>query len=372
MNSKAQCRVAVVGGAGVWGRRYMRAYANRDDCRIVALVDTAAERRDAFAKNYGAEAVFGSVEELLAETIPDIVSIIVPVSQNPKTVIACARAGVRIVSCEKPIAVSLEEADEVVRVCRECSTELGCSTIYWDAPHLLSTAKWISAGHIGAVTEAGLPSGIPNEVSGSGCVHFTLLRLLTGLEVQWVEGKALPPNPDWSWPPDATDAQIDSTVHGRVGLTGNVVCHIPEPQVPHPDAARPKPRGVIALTMENGRVWICSYQPPIFVMGRGPLASPVFPNFLFDEPAETLVEPAVRRLVEAFKTGGPVACTGDDFRKALEIAIAMKQSAHDGHRRIELPLDDRTARIYPEHHRLRGGDAVGWDRTQYKEPPKIL
>ncbi len=37
-------RVAVVGGAGTWGRRYLRAYANHPDCEIIALVDRARDR----------------------------------------------------------------------------------------------------------------------------------------------------------------------------------------------------------------------------------------------------------------------------------------------------------------------------------------
>ncbi len=367
MSKKKECRVAVVGGAGVWGRRYMRAYAERDDSRIVALVDKAVDRRDEFAKHYGAESVFDSVEELFAQTIPDVVSVIVPVSQNPKTVIACARAGVRSVSCEKPIAASLEEADEVVRVCRECGTDLACSTMYWEAPHLIRIAAWLREGHLGKVTDTAMPSGISDEVSGAGCVHFTLLRLLTGQEVTWAEGWALPPNPQWMWPPDATDAETDSTVHGRLGLTGGTVC-----QIPLPDADHPKPRCTLAVTLENGRVWICPYRTPIIVEGHGPLATPIFPKNIFSEPEEILVEPAVRRLVESFQTGEPVMCTGDEFRTALEIAIAMKQSAHDSHRRIELPLTDRTLRLFPHHHRLRGGDSVGWDRTQYRHAPEIV
>lgn len=364
---KKQCRIAVVGGAGTWGRRYMRAYAEHEECRIVALVDTAVDRRDAFAEHYGAESVFGTVEELFAKTIPDIVSVIVPVSQNPKTVMACARAGVRVVSCEKPIAASLEEADEVVRVCRECGTELGCSTMYWEAPHLMRVAEWLREGHLGRITATGMPSGIPDEVSGGGCVNFTVLRLLTGQEVTWAEGWALPPNPEWMWPSDATDAEIDSTVHGCVGLTEGSVC-----QIPLPTPNRPKPRCMMALTLENGRVWICPYQKPVIVEGHGPLATLIYPKFVFGGPEEILVEPAVRRLVEAFRTGNPVVCTGDEFRVALEIAIAMKQSAHDGHRRVELPLADRTARLFPNHHRLRGGDSVGWKRTHYKSAPEIV
>ncbi|MCZ6675895.1 MAG: Gfo/Idh/MocA family oxidoreductase, partial [Candidatus Poribacteria bacterium] len=59
-------RVAVVGGAGTWGRRYLRAYANHPDCEIVALVDRAWDRRQAFADRYGIRVVYDTLDDLLA------------------------------------------------------------------------------------------------------------------------------------------------------------------------------------------------------------------------------------------------------------------------------------------------------------------
>ena len=92
-------RVAVVGAAGTWGRYYLGAYAAHPDVDIVALVDTA-ERVAELGERFGV-AVYGTVEELLAVTVPDIVSAVVPVSYNFPIVAACAEAGVRVVSCEK-------------------------------------------------------------------------------------------------------------------------------------------------------------------------------------------------------------------------------------------------------------------------------
>ena len=145
-------RVAVVGGAGPWGRKYLRAYANRPDCEIITLVDRARDRRQVFAGHFGIKTVYDTVDDLLARDVPDIVSIIPPVGSSPGAVIACAEAGVRAVSCEKPIAVSLHEADEMVRICHERGTALGCGTSYWHVPHLLEIADWVRAGNIGGNT----------------------------------------------------------------------------------------------------------------------------------------------------------------------------------------------------------------------------
>ena len=96
-------RVAIVGGAGTWGRYYLRAYDGNPDCEIVALVDRAKDRRQEFADQYGIGMVFDTVEELLARDVPDIVSAVVPVSQNYPTVVACAEAEIGRASCRERV-----------------------------------------------------------------------------------------------------------------------------------------------------------------------------------------------------------------------------------------------------------------------------
>jgi len=59
------------------------------------------------------------VEEKLANGVPDVVSVILPVAHIHDVAIACAEAGVKVVSCEKPIDYELARADETVRVCSE-------------------------------------------------------------------------------------------------------------------------------------------------------------------------------------------------------------------------------------------------------------
>ncbi len=77
------CRVAVVGGAGTWGRYYLNAFDSHPDCRVVGLVEKPGKRRDIFASHYAINNVYDSVDDLLQVEVPDIVSAVVPVSVNP-------------------------------------------------------------------------------------------------------------------------------------------------------------------------------------------------------------------------------------------------------------------------------------------------
>ena len=259
---KGRYRVAVVGGAGAWGRRYLEAYAGHPDCEIVALVDQARDRRQEFADHYGIDAVFDSVENLLAREVPDIVSAILPVAYTHDAVIACAEAGVRVVSCEKPIAAELARGDAMVRVCRERGTALGCGTGHWNAPYLQETVKWIRAGHIGTLTAAAIPRGLVTEVAGGGCAELTQIRFLTGMEVEWAEGWTLPPKPGYRAQEATLDTEVDCPAWGRLGLSGGIVCEIGKP------SSEPKAVCQSAVTGENGQVWITRPQP-VLVQGKG-------------------------------------------------------------------------------------------------------
>ena len=357
-------RVAVVGGAGTWGRKYLRAYANHPACEIVALVDRAKDRRDVFADRYGIEAVFDTLEDLLDREIPDIVSVILPTSHNPDAVIACAEAGIKVVSCEKPIAVELSQADEMVRICRERGTVFSCGSVYSGVPHLLETVDWIKAGNIGKLTAAAIPSGLPREVSGGGCVQLTLLQLLTDMRVEWVEGWTLPPESGWMPSMEVLSVEIDCPAYGRLGLSGGIVCEIPTPSI-EKSVSCP-----VAITGENGQVWLTGPEP-VFIQGSGAASTPVYPGFLDTPAPDDFFTRRIEWLMQAFDTGQDVADSGHGYHQALEIAIALKQSAESGHRRIALPLEDRSLRIVPHPYRLLGGDVAGWESIGYTGPPNV-
>ena len=53
----------------------------------------------------------------------------------------------------------------------------------------------------------------------------------------------------------------------------------------------------------------------------------------------------IEDLVHCIETGAQPRCSAEDGRKALEIAIALRESHRQGGRRVELPLADRSLRI---------------------------
>ena len=345
-------RVAIVGGAGSWGRHYTRAYVARPDCDVV-LVERAEERGRIFAAHYGIETVYGSVEELLAREVPDVVSAILPVAHTHDVVIACAEAGVKVVSCEKPIDCDLARADETVRICQERGTLFGCGTAMWMWPYIPQASAWIQAGGIGRITGVAIPPGLPMEASGGGCHSLVLMQLVAGLEVEWVEGWTLPPEPGYEAPEAKKKTEVDCPAYGRIGLTGGVVCELPSPR---PDLRLACHLGI---TGSDGQLWLMN-EGPVCIHGTGSEATPCRPDFFADSTPDHWITPVVDRLVRGVDSG-VLTCTGHDYRQALEIAIALTLSAHNNHQRVDLPLADRTLKLYPSPYRLHGGDVIGWE-----------
>ena len=363
MNADRPVRVAVVGGAGTWGRFYLRAYAAHPGCEVIALVDRARDRRRAFAERYGVPAAFDDVEELLRREVPDVVSAILPVAQSHPAVLACAEAGVRVVSIEKPIAAQLSKADEMIRVCRERGTALGCGTSHWQLPHQGEVADWLRRGGIGALTGAAIPGGLPTEVSGGGCATLIVLRHLTGMDVEWAEGWTLPPEGSYASPEAEAPHEVDCPAYGRLGLSGGIVCEIAEPG---PET----PACTVSVTGERGRVFLAAPRP-VLLRGTGARESPVFPDFLEGGSRKDTFTLVVERLLRAAREGGEVACSGGDYLHVLEAALALTLSAARGHERVHLPLEDRSLRLFPHPYRMYGGDVAGWRSIGYQGPPGL-
>ena len=119
--------VAVI-GAGILGTRHARVYDELTDARLVAVVDHDTARAASVAEPRKARA-FGSTAEMLAAVGPagtgevTAVSVATPDHAHLEPVAACLRAGVDVF-VEKPLAVALDEAKEMIDLAKSKSRVL--------------------------------------------------------------------------------------------------------------------------------------------------------------------------------------------------------------------------------------------------------
>jgi len=104
-------RCAVI-GAGYLGKFHAEKYAALDDCELVAVVDTDEPTARMIADRHGVRALV-DYHELLGEV--EAVSIVVPTSLHHAVSHDFLDAGAHVL-VEKPITVTLEEADDLIRI----------------------------------------------------------------------------------------------------------------------------------------------------------------------------------------------------------------------------------------------------------------
>ncbi len=118
-------RAAII-GCGSIGHAHMDGYRLVDGVDVVAIVDPVAEAREHYIEQYEDLSLqpFATVEEMLEQVKPDIVSVCTWHLLHPAPTIAAAGAGVKAVICEKPMAIGMGAADSMVEACAASGTKL--------------------------------------------------------------------------------------------------------------------------------------------------------------------------------------------------------------------------------------------------------
>lgn len=119
--TSSRVRVALV-GCGRISKNHFDAISKVKELELVAVADTDVERAQTVGTERGVPA-FGSLEAMLAAVPSDLVSVCTPSGLHPVHGVIAAAAG-RHVLTEKPMAISLAAADELVQACDDAGVHL--------------------------------------------------------------------------------------------------------------------------------------------------------------------------------------------------------------------------------------------------------
>ena len=122
-----------------------------EDTQLVAVYSRDQERAEAFASKHGAQVAYTSLEALVEDSRVDVVFIASPnFLHAPYTTIA-AQAGKHVL-VEKPMAVSVDEAVDMVRTCRAQGVKLGVGFHLRHHPGHQEARRLIGEGVLGTIT----------------------------------------------------------------------------------------------------------------------------------------------------------------------------------------------------------------------------
>lgn len=110
-------KVGIIGCGKIAQVRHIPEYVSNPDVCLYGLFDINMERAAELAEKYGCKA-YASYEDLLADPEIDAVSVCVANNAHAEISIAAMKAGKHVL-CEKPMAVTLEECEEMVKTAKE-------------------------------------------------------------------------------------------------------------------------------------------------------------------------------------------------------------------------------------------------------------
>ncbi len=346
----SQYRVGLI-GCGRKGTQHARAYALNPATQVVAGADTDPENLELFCQRFGVPG-YRDYREMLEKERIEIAAPILPVRYNPEVVLGCAAAGVKAILCEKPIAASLEEADRMVEACRARGIKFAAGDLDRNFPDYWKARQFMDAGELGQVRSISLLYGSGTEISGGGCQILSLMRLFAhDAEVDWVIG----------WVAGDPSSDEDQGMAGYVRFVNGIECCIHRQANAKNGIEVLCTRGVFFSDGFFLHLWKApeGVERPTWtalekVEGLFPPTS-IYGTRDYDEegwkwPGDRNMA-SVQSMVEALQNDIEPRSSGENGRKVLEIAIALRESHRQGHVPVKLPLADRSLKIVPHEGR---------------------
>lgn len=306
------------------------------EVEIVGMSDTWEEQREAARQRWGFDAIYADYRAMLDETRPDIVSVCTSAEPRASILIDIAKGGygVKAIWAEKPITISLQEADDVVNACNDAGIALAVNCTRRWMNNYTQALRMVNDGLIGDVIH--VVARARSGLSHNGSHMLTTLTMFTGARAEWVVGE-LGPDED---PMSDNDFTASGFLAFPNGVRGYFRALDNGPNDHSYDITGTT--GMIRM-MGDGRLselWTSEAPLP---GQRNPQAARRF--FPPERQVRAGAVNVIYDLIHCIETGDTPKCSGEDAREALEIAIATRQSHRLGNVRVNLPVEDRRERI---------------------------
>jgi predicted dehydrogenase len=153
MSGSDKIGIGIIGAGNIAGYHVPGYLQAPDDARIVAVADVDVERARALAKGLAGVEVFADYLDMLDLAQVDAVDICLPHHLHKAAIVAAAAAGKHIL-CEKPLCLTLGEAEAVTAAVQESGVTLMCAHNQLYLPAVAATRDMVRSGRLGKVYAA--------------------------------------------------------------------------------------------------------------------------------------------------------------------------------------------------------------------------
>jgi len=331
----AEVGVGLIGCGSIAGH-HARAWAEVEGARLVRCADVNGEVARKFAEEHGIRRWSANWQDVISDPEVSIVVICTPTNYHAEQALAALEAGKHVL-CEKPIALTLEDASKMVDTARERGLKLGVGFQRRFHDEWRALREIIRGGRIGrpivwrmaAATAGPTRPWFLDMDKGAGpfvdlAVHFyDLARALLG-EPRAVVADLLKLKREFGDAPDTGVVSVEFEGGDRLIMTLSWGL----PGLGHQACQGASmfdllgPRGAILRSQKGWRI----------TRPDGEEEVPFEPT-----PWPELFKRQAQKFLKAVVEGGEPEATGEDGLRALEVGLAAIESARTG-RRIKLPL----------------------------------
>ncbi len=183
---KTKYRVGII-GCGSIGGNYAAAFQQlHDRVEIVAACDIIEEKVRGFVEKWGIPAVYTDMHEMLSKEVLDIIGVTTHNREHVEPTIAAAEAGVRAILCEKPMALSMGDADRVIEACERSGAKLAIDHTMRFEPNWRRVKQMVDAGEIGDLLHIEVQNyGDTSTLLHNGTHSCDAIRFFGG-DAEWV------------------------------------------------------------------------------------------------------------------------------------------------------------------------------------------
>jgi UDP-N-acetyl-2-amino-2-deoxyglucuronate dehydrogenase len=140
-------------GCGRIAYKHAEAIKKNVKANLLCVCDIIEERAAEYKDKYGAEAHFTDYRKMLEYSGLDVVNICTPSGMHAEMGIAAAQAGKHVI-VEKPMALSLKDADDLIGACDESGVKLAVCFQNRFNPPVQKLRRALEEGRFGKLTHA--------------------------------------------------------------------------------------------------------------------------------------------------------------------------------------------------------------------------
>ena len=351
-------KAAAIGrtGAGNFGHGLHLPYKRLPNVEMVAVADESDEGRENARVDSEAHRGYTDYREMLEKENLDIVSVCPRwLDQRFEMVMACIDAGYHVY-CEKPFAISLEDADQMVEAADEAGVKIAVGHFHGTyMPGVARLKREIEKGRIGRLMSMHAHGKHDHRGGGEdamdlGTHKFNLMRFLAG-DIDWmfarvtVDGRDIQPG-DVHEATEPLGPVVGDWIDAYFAFTNGVAGFF--------DSRRDQPgrndRYGLEIVGEEGTISLRGGTVDTLMIYPYPLWEPCKseqawePLELAGHTGKTIAGGhvlAIEDLIGAIEEDRDPICSGRDGAKTIEMVMGCYESQITG-ARVYLPMKNRT------------------------------